>query len=454
MLYNLICSRAVPEVIAESGGTAVRTKVGHSFIKAVMAETGAAFGGEHSGHYYFRDNYRADSGVIAALVVLEQMSAAGEPLSALLAPLDRYAASGEINTTVDDAGAVIDRVGGPLRRRPGPPRRPDRRLRRLVVQPPAQQHRTAAATEPRSPHGRRGGRAGRGGPRPVLTRPPIDCRPTPTAALEPPCPFTPTCSPSSPAPRTRGRSTTSRTSRALQPTAGRTYRIDDDIPVMLVDEAETVDDAERERLARQGGRASVARPPSNRDGATAVGPPGGQLDTLGLCDVTLGLAEQVEQAAGPPGTLRDGRPPTTSTRSSSPAWAGAACRATSPPRSPPPPARPVVVVKDYQCPAFVGERTLVFAVSFSGNTEETLEVAEHAHARAPGSWRSPREAGWPTWPGPGGCRIVAADPSIPMPRAGIGAVAVPPLVVLERVGLLDGATAETSMPPSSSCAAA
>ncbi len=74
ILYNCICSKAVPEVIREHGGTPVRTRVGHSFIKATMAETGAAFGGEHSAHYYFRDNYRADSGSIAALVVLEQTS--------------------------------------------------------------------------------------------------------------------------------------------------------------------------------------------------------------------------------------------------------------------------------------------------------------------------------------------------------------------------------------------
>ena len=100
----------MPEVIAENGGTPVRTRVGHSFIKAVMAETGAAFGGEHSAHYYFRDNYRADSGSIAALVVLEQISKAGVPLSALRKPFDRYAASGEINTTVDDAAGVIERV--------------------------------------------------------------------------------------------------------------------------------------------------------------------------------------------------------------------------------------------------------------------------------------------------------------------------------------------------------
>jgi phosphomannomutase len=110
ILHNLICSKAVPEVIAENGGTPVRTRVGHSFIKAVMAETGAAFGGEHSAHYYFRDNFRADSGSIAALVVLEQIGRAGVPLSELRVPFDRYAASGEINTEVDDPRAVIERV--------------------------------------------------------------------------------------------------------------------------------------------------------------------------------------------------------------------------------------------------------------------------------------------------------------------------------------------------------
>ena len=77
ILYNCICSRVVPEVIAEEGGVGVRTKVGHSYIKQVMAETGAVFGGEHSGHYYFRDNYRADSGIIAAMVVLELLSVTG-----------------------------------------------------------------------------------------------------------------------------------------------------------------------------------------------------------------------------------------------------------------------------------------------------------------------------------------------------------------------------------------
>ena len=110
VLHNLICSKSVPEVIRESGGTPVRTKVGHSFIKAVMAETGAIFGGEHSAHYYFRDNYRADSGLIAAIIVLEQLSVSGLRLSELIAPLDRYAASGEINSTVADADAALARV--------------------------------------------------------------------------------------------------------------------------------------------------------------------------------------------------------------------------------------------------------------------------------------------------------------------------------------------------------
>jgi phosphomannomutase len=110
ILYNCICSKAVPEIIRENGGTPIRTRVGHSFIKAVMAETGAAFGGEHSAHYYFRDNYRADSGSIAALVVLEELSSVGVPLSELRKSYERYAQSGEINTRVDDPLAVIERV--------------------------------------------------------------------------------------------------------------------------------------------------------------------------------------------------------------------------------------------------------------------------------------------------------------------------------------------------------
>jgi phosphomannomutase len=106
----VICSWVVPEVIREHGGEAVRTRVGHSLIKKVMADTGAIFGGEHSGHYYFRDHYRADSGLIAALVVLERLSEAGGTMSALLAPYRRYHASGEINSEVEDQAGTIERV--------------------------------------------------------------------------------------------------------------------------------------------------------------------------------------------------------------------------------------------------------------------------------------------------------------------------------------------------------
>jgi phosphomannomutase len=112
VVHNVICSKAVPEIVREQGGTPIRSRVGHSFIKQVMAETGAIFGGEHSAHYYFRDNWRADSGSIAALMVLEQLSRAAVPLSELRKPFERYAASGEINTRVDDQRAVMDRVAG------------------------------------------------------------------------------------------------------------------------------------------------------------------------------------------------------------------------------------------------------------------------------------------------------------------------------------------------------
>ncbi|HJV09506.1 MAG TPA: phosphomannomutase/phosphoglucomutase [Acidimicrobiales bacterium] len=110
IIYNLICSKAVPEIITENGGKPIRTRVGHSFIKSVMADTDAVFGGEHSGHYYFRDNYRADSGLIAAMVVLEELSRVSEPLSELRKPLERYAASGEVNVEVDDPQGTVERV--------------------------------------------------------------------------------------------------------------------------------------------------------------------------------------------------------------------------------------------------------------------------------------------------------------------------------------------------------
>jgi phosphomannomutase len=110
VLHNLICSRSVPEVIRENGGVPVRTKVGHSNIKQVMAETGAVFGGEHSAHYYFLDNYRADSGIIASMLMLSEIARAGKPLSELRKPFERYEASGEINTSVADAQLVINEV--------------------------------------------------------------------------------------------------------------------------------------------------------------------------------------------------------------------------------------------------------------------------------------------------------------------------------------------------------
>ena len=110
IVHNLITSRSVPEIVSEAGGTPVRTRVGHSFIKAVMAETDAVFGGEHSGHYYFRDNFRADSGMLAMLVLLSVLSEDGRPLSELRKDVERYAASGEINFRVGDVRAATDAV--------------------------------------------------------------------------------------------------------------------------------------------------------------------------------------------------------------------------------------------------------------------------------------------------------------------------------------------------------
>jgi phosphomannomutase len=110
ILYNLICSHVVPETIAEYGGTPIRTRVGHSFIKQVMAETNAVFGGEHSGHYYFRDNYRADSGIIAAMIVIGTMSTSGSTLSELLAPFRRYVDSGERNFENPDPSGAVEKV--------------------------------------------------------------------------------------------------------------------------------------------------------------------------------------------------------------------------------------------------------------------------------------------------------------------------------------------------------
>src|SRR5699024_6178835 len=127
VIHNLITSRAVPELIAEHGGEPVRSRVGHSFVKQTMAETGAVFGGEHSAHYYFRDFWRADTGMLAALHVIAALGQQNEELSTLAAGYRRYVASGEINSTVRDqagrmravreafdsaSGATVDELDG------------------------------------------------------------------------------------------------------------------------------------------------------------------------------------------------------------------------------------------------------------------------------------------------------------------------------------------------------
>jgi len=110
VIHNLITSRAVPELVTERGGTPVRSCVGHSYIKGLMAETGAIFGGEHSAHYYFRDFWGADSGMLAALHVLSALGEQHRPLSDLMADYQRYESSGEINFAVADAQACSDAV--------------------------------------------------------------------------------------------------------------------------------------------------------------------------------------------------------------------------------------------------------------------------------------------------------------------------------------------------------
>jgi phosphomannomutase len=119
IIYNLITSRAVPEIVAAHGGIPVRTRVGHSFIKARMAETGAVFGGEHSGHFYFRDFWFADSGMLAAMHVLAALGSTDRPLSELLAQYARYVASGEINSEVADQAGTAVKIAAEFTRRPG-----------------------------------------------------------------------------------------------------------------------------------------------------------------------------------------------------------------------------------------------------------------------------------------------------------------------------------------------
>ena len=249
IVYNLICSKAVPEIIRENGGTPVRTRVGHSFIKQVMAETGAIFGGEHSAHYYFRDNWRADSGSIAALFVLEQLSLADVPLSELRKPFERYVQSGEINTRVDDPLAVIEKVAAAYERlRTGPPRRPHRRLRRLVVQPAAEQHRAAAAVEPRSQHRRR-----RASSTPLRCSHSSVQRSNCLMALDSKLLEILAC------PEDKGPLLYFVDEDTLyNPRLQRKYRVQDDIPIMLIDEAETVDGAEHDRLTKKADADGIA----------------------------------------------------------------------------------------------------------------------------------------------------------------------------------------------------
>jgi phosphomannomutase len=110
VIHNVITSRAVPELVTERGGTPLRSRVGHSYIKAMMADTGAIFGGEHSAHYYFRDFWGADSGMLAALYVLAALGEQERPLSELTADYQRYESSGEINFKVPDASYCVDAV--------------------------------------------------------------------------------------------------------------------------------------------------------------------------------------------------------------------------------------------------------------------------------------------------------------------------------------------------------
>jgi len=110
VIYNLISSRSVAEVVQENGGTAIRSRVGHSYIKKLMAETGAIFGGEHSGHFYFKDFWRADSGMLAALHAISALGSSKKSMSQILKPYQRYVSSGEINSQVKNAAAMMEEV--------------------------------------------------------------------------------------------------------------------------------------------------------------------------------------------------------------------------------------------------------------------------------------------------------------------------------------------------------
>jgi phosphomannomutase len=120
IIYSAVCSKALPELVRREGGRPIRTKAGHSIIKPQMRKNNAAFGGEHSGHFYFRDNYFADSGIIAMLTVAELVGRQEDPLSELLAPIDPYVRSGEINSEVEDQEATLEKVEEQYSKRDNP----------------------------------------------------------------------------------------------------------------------------------------------------------------------------------------------------------------------------------------------------------------------------------------------------------------------------------------------
>ena len=152
-MINAITSAAVAEIVAERGGTIVITKVGHTFVKAAMAEHQAIFGGEHSAHYYFREFWGADTGMLAALHVLAALGHSRQPLSELTAEFSRFESSGEINSTVTDTAAVTERLGRALRGAWAPRAvgRLDGPGRGLVAERTTEQHRAVAAAERRGP---------------------------------------------------------------------------------------------------------------------------------------------------------------------------------------------------------------------------------------------------------------------------------------------------------------
>ncbi len=157
IVHNVISSAAVREIVLEADATPVRTRVGHSFIKAEMARAGAVFGGEHSAHYYFRDFWFADTGMLAAMHVLAALGEQDAPLSELCAEYERYVASGEINSTVTDQAAVVEQVRAWAQVRGATHRRARRTHRQqprrtdadVVVQRASLQHRAAAAAQRR-----------------------------------------------------------------------------------------------------------------------------------------------------------------------------------------------------------------------------------------------------------------------------------------------------------------